>query len=65
MPEKSLKKKLLLAGNVHTPRMRAAVLELSVGTRPFLGEWLEKLGGPECAGAPWRGHVGRGIMRQA
>jgi radical SAM superfamily enzyme YgiQ (UPF0313 family) len=43
--EKALKKRLLLAGTCRSAAA-GAVLELSIGTRPFLGEWLKSFGRP-------------------
>ena len=44
---KALKKRLLLAGTCRSAAA-GAVLELSIGTRPFLGEWLKSFGRPEA-----------------
>jgi hypothetical protein len=47
VPGKSAKKKLLLAGTCRSADA-GAVLELSVGTRPFLGQWLASFGDPDA-----------------
>jgi hypothetical protein len=46
--EKSLKKKMLLAGTCRTSR-GGAVIELTIGSRPFLREWLESFGDTRSA----------------
>jgi hypothetical protein len=45
--EKALKKRLLLSGTCRSTDT-VAVLELSVGSRPFVGEWLKSFGEPEA-----------------
>ena len=46
--EKSLKKRMLLAGTCRTSRTGAA-FDLQVGSRPFLREWLGSFGERETA----------------
>jgi hypothetical protein len=45
--EKALKKRLLLAGTCRSVEA-GAVLELSIGSRPFLVGWLKSFGQPEA-----------------
>jgi hypothetical protein len=46
--EKALKKKMLLAGTCRT-KGAGAVVELTIGPRPFLREWLESFGDTRSA----------------
>jgi radical SAM superfamily enzyme YgiQ (UPF0313 family) len=46
VPEKSRGKRMVLSGSARQTG-EGWVLELSIGTRPFLAEWLRSLGGPE------------------
>lgn len=46
--EKALKKRLLMAGTCRSGETEA-VLELAIGSRPFLGEWLRSFGQPQGA----------------
>jgi len=48
VPEKSRKKRLLLAGTCQADGSER-VLDLRIGTRPFLQEWLQSFGRPETA----------------
>jgi hypothetical protein len=47
-PAKSLKKRMLLAGTC-TSSEAGSVLDLTIGSRPFLRQWLESFGDPETA----------------
>jgi hypothetical protein len=46
--EKALKKRLLMAGTCRSVET-GAVLELSIGSRPFLGEWMRSFEQPAGA----------------
>ncbi len=45
VPEKSLRKRMLLEGRCGSDE-KGAVLELSIGTKPFLEAWLDSFGQP-------------------